>query len=145
VQDDFWQFMNDAAGRRYDLSDPDQKDLLKEQMWAQVFYGWKEEKPKPNAVFARAFEKEFPVLWKLVQNAKSGKRGNLPRGMMATEADVVMAAVEKLASSTAPVISVHDAIVTTATNADAVRRALLDVFKELGLVPVLTVLPLTVQ
>lgn len=148
VESDFWKFMNSAAGEPYDLADPEQKDLLKEQMWAHVFYGWKQEKPEPNAVIAREFEKQFPVLWKILEEVKGeGKRrkvrGLLPCGMQATEADVVMAAVEKLVSNSAPMISVHDAIVTTRANADDVCSALLDVFKELKLVPALTVSPLT--
>ncbi len=143
VEQDFWGFMNSAAGNPYDLSEPEQKDLLKESLWSEVFYGWREEKPNAGAKFARAFEREFPVLWENLQDVKNGKRGVLPRAMQATEADVVLAAVEKVAALPHPVITVHDAIVTTQPNAEAVRRAIRDVFNQVGLKPVLVTTPLT--
>ena len=144
VQKDFWGFMNKSVGSPYNLSNPDEKDLLKEKLWAQVFYGWREVKPKPNAEYARAFEREFPNLWKAIQDAKSRGNGPLPREMQFLEADQVMSVVGKLASKPYPLITIHDCIVTTKEGVDDVKTSLLAEFCRWNLVPALTVKQLSV-
>lgn len=143
VQKDFWDFINKSVGSRYDISNPDEKELLKEKLFAQVFYGWKEEKPKPNAEYARAFEKEFPNLWKAIQDAKGRGNGPLPREMQFLEADQVMSVVGKLVSKPYPLITIHDCIVTTKDGVDDVRNGLLADFAQWNLVPSLTVKQVT--
>jgi hypothetical protein len=128
VQSDFWDFINKAAGSRYDLSDSDEKDLLKRGMWSQVFYGWKEKKPKPNAIFARTFEREFPVLCVKIRDVKARGNKPLPREMQYLESDGVMSAVLRLVGKPSPLITIHDSIVTTKEGIDEVKTAILSEF-----------------
>lgn len=144
VQTDFWEFINRSAGSPYDLTDPEQKDLLKGKMWSQVFYGWKEEKPKPNALFARTFEREFPVLWSEIQKTKSRGNKPLPREMQFLEANQVLSAVGRLVGESFPLITIHDCIVTTKDGIEPVKTALLAEFAQWKLKPALTVKQVTV-
>lgn len=144
VQTDFWGFINKSAGSPYNLNDDAQKDLLKETLFKQVFYGWKDERPKPKAVFARVFQSEFPILWKKIQEAKAKGNGPLPREMQFLEADQVISTVTKLVARPFPLITIHDAIVTTKDGVDEVKKGLLTEFSQWKLVPSLTVKQLTV-
>jgi hypothetical protein len=55
VRQGFWEYMNKATGEKYDLSDPDEKKLLKEKIWPQVFYGRIEDPMKPKGVRSTSF------------------------------------------------------------------------------------------
>ena len=127
--------MNDATGKKYDLSDDDDKQLLKEKVFGQVFYSKTWTPWWGNGVYAVAFAAKFPVLCQAIADAKVKDHRLLPRAMQFIEAEGVMAIVEKLAKKPYPLITIHDAIVTTYENAIEVGHAIRAVFAEMKLTP----------
>ena len=109
--------MRDAAGAKHDLNDEEQKAEMKELIFRQVFYSFSEGKKGAKSVFAKAFSREFPLLWEQINAAKK-KHGpkqssGLSKAMMWVEAEGVFDAINALKHKPYPLISIHDAIATT--------------------------------
>jgi len=144
---DFWDFMNNAAGKPFDLNDPENKKEMKEKIYREVFFSY----PKPNAgakkIFAVIFKREFPVLWSLLNAHKLQQKRKpaapLAKAMQQTEAEAVSDAVSSLKGSPCPLITIHDAIVTTKEGLSGVCTALKQSFSTLGLQPSLAEKKLT--
>jgi hypothetical protein len=140
----FWDFMNKAAGEPYDLTDPDDKTALKKRIFREVFYSWNEADWKRPKTFATIFAGEFPVLWNLInshkqkdaaQNHNYGPSAPLAKEMQRDEADIVANTVERLKDKSYPLITIHDAIVTTADGVNDVKTGLESSFRQIGLFP----------
>ena len=138
VRSGFWQYMNDITGEKYDLSDEDEKSQLKDQIWPQIFYGKVQTPWWGKGEYATAFNNSFPVLWEEIRKAKTEKYEDLSRAMQSIEATGVMGVVAKLAKKPYPLITIHDAIVTTKKNAIEVGHAIRAEFEKLGLKPKLS-------
>ena len=144
---DFWEHLNAAAGRPYDLTDPDQKDELKERAFGEVFYAYatkttaKKPRPKP---LADAFKREFPELWSEMIARKNEKSSSgLARTMQSIEADAVRSVVDALKDKPYPLITIHDAILTTKEGLDDVEDELKKSFAAVQLSPRFTVSKIT--
>jgi hypothetical protein len=143
----FLEFMNDASGGKVDLDDPDARSELKSQVFQEVFYSYSESQkglPKP---FATIFQREFPVLWSVIASTKRTvgpkQSGPLAKTMQQTEAEIVADAILTLKDKPYPLISIHDAIVTTEDGVEDVQTALLQSFITADLKPKLAVKRLT--
>lgn len=144
---DFWEHLNEVAGRPYDLTDPDQRDELKERAFGEVFYAYapkatvKKPRPKP---LADAFKSEFPELWSEMIARKNEKSSSgLARAMQATEAEAVRSVVEALKDKPYPLITIHDAILTTEEGLADVQAELEKSFEAIHLSPRFTVSKIT--
>jgi hypothetical protein len=144
---DFWEHLNAAAGRPYDLTDPDQKDELKERAFGEVFYAYatkatvKKPRPKP---LADAFKREFPELWsEMIARKNERSSSGLARTMQSIEADAVRSVVEALKDKPYPLITIHDAILTTKEGLDDVEAELTRSFAAVQLNPRFTVSKIT--
>jgi hypothetical protein len=147
IKGGFWAFMRDAAGMVVDLEDEEAKAEMKEQIFRQVFYAYHEGKKGPTGVYAKAFKREFPVLWDEI-NKRKDERGpkqssGLAKEMMRAEAEGVFDAINTLKSKPYPLISIHDAIATTGEGVDDVVAAMAAAFLPLGLEPRLAAKVLT--
>ena len=135
----FWAFMRDAAGAKYDLKDDEQKAEMKELIFRQVFYAFTEGKRGTTGVFAKAFKKEFPLLWSYINAAKKEhgpkQSSGLSKTMMWVEAWAVFEAIKELKDKPYPLITIHDAIVTTKDGVEDVVAAMGNEFLPLGLDP----------
>ena len=143
----FWAFMRDAAGEKHDLNDDEQKAKMKELIFQQVFYSYSEGKKGAKGVFAQAFSREVPLLWEQINAAKK-KHGpkqssGLSKAMMWVEAGGVFAAINALKHKPYPLISIHDAIVTTKDGVADVVAALSAAFVTAKLEPRLAATLLT--
>jgi len=139
--------MRDAAGEKHDLNDDEQKAKMKELIFQQVFYSYSEGKKGAKGVFAQAFSREFPLLWEQINAAKK-KHGpkqssGLSKAMMWVEAGGVFAAINALKHKPYPLISIHDAIVTTKDGVADVVAALSAAFVTAKLEPRLAATLLT--
>ena len=135
----FWTFMRDAAGAKHDLNDDEQKAEMKELIFRQVFFSYSEGKKGAKGVFAQAFKREFPMLWEQINAAKK-KHGpkqssGLSKAMMWVEAGGVFDAINALKHKPYPLISIHDAIVTTKEGVADVTDALSAAFVTAKLEP----------
>jgi hypothetical protein len=144
---DFWDFMNTALGGAADLTNPDDRSEFKTQVFRQVFYAYSEGKgTKPKAA-ASAFEKEFPILWREIKSTKrpTGPKqsGPLAKEMQRIEAEAVSEAVLQLKDKPYPVITIHDAIVTTQDGIEDVKRSITKSFEALEVSPPLATKRLT--
>jgi hypothetical protein len=146
-QGQFWDFLNDAAGKPFDLADPEQKATFKEEVYQQVFYAYHEPKQGVTARFAVIFKKEFPILWgelnAMKKSAGPKQSGPLAKVMQRTEAEAVADAILSLKDKPYPLISIHDAIVTTKAGLADVQHALKQSFSTAHLNPMLAVKKLT--
>jgi len=138
----FWTFMNDAAGKPFNLSVPDEKEQLKTTVMADIFYSHAEPKGGVKKLFAVTFKREFPILWEQVDDRKRGQRKDKPsapisKAMMTTESEVVHEAMNLLQNKPYPLITIHDSIVTTKNGVADVRQALQQAFAQLNLNPTL--------
>jgi hypothetical protein len=140
----FWDFMNKAAGEPHDLTDPDDKTALKKKIFREVFYSWNEADWKQPKTFATIFGREFPVLWNLInlhkqkdaaKNFNYSPSAPLAKEMQRDEADIVANTVERLKDKSYPLITIHDAIVTTADGVNDVKTGLESSFRQIGLFP----------
>jgi hypothetical protein len=135
----FWAFMRDAAVVAVDLEDEEAKGEMKEQIFRQVFYSYHEGKKGPKGIYAKAFRREFPVLWAEITKRKKAygpkQSAGLSKEMMRTEAWAVFEAISTLRHRHYPLISIHDAIATTAEGVGDVVAALASAFLPLGLEP----------
>jgi hypothetical protein len=145
---EFWDFINEAAGEPYDLTDPDDKDELKDTIYQQVFYSYHESKKGVTGTFAVIFKREFPILWEQMNASKKREgpkqSGPLAKAMQQTEAEAVSDAIKKLKDKPYPLISIHDAIATTKDGLADVEQALKQSFITANLTPILAVKRLTV-
>jgi len=141
-------FLNDASGGTFDLDDPDDRSELKSQVFQEVFYSYSESQKGSPKPFATVFRREFPVLSAAIKETKntSGPKqsGPLAKAMQQTEAEAVADAILSLKDKPYPLISIHDAIVTTEDGLVDVQQALKDTFTTAGLNPPLTVKRLTI-
>jgi hypothetical protein len=140
--------MNDEAGKPFDLSDDDDKAELKESVYQQIFFAYREAKKGATGAFAVTFKRNFPILWSEIDAAKfvkgSKQSGPLAKVMQQTEAEAVSDAILALKDKPYPLISIHDAIVTTKEGVKDVEQALKQSFLPVSLVPRLTVKQLTI-
>jgi hypothetical protein len=143
----FWAFMGDAAGVTCDLNDEKAKRKMKEQIFREVFYSFSQGKQGPKGPFAKAFQREFPLLWQQINAAKKGhgpkQSSGLAKAMMWTEASAVFEAINTLKEKPYPLISIHDAIATTEDGVPDVIAALAAAFLPLSLEPRLAATVLT--
>lgn len=142
----FWEEMNNLCRNPFDLSDEDEKGLLKETVFAQVFYSFHADAPKKE--LAVAFQARFPILWQEINRCKGiwfGGNSGLPIEMQRIEADMIKEALLLLPASV-PVITIHDSIVTTLEHVPVVTQAIKQAFSEskAGLNPALSQKRLTV-
>lgn len=145
----FWEFMNDAAGKPFDLpDDDDDKAELKETVYQQIFFAYREPRKGATGTFAVIFKRGFPILWSAINASKMAKgpkqSGPLARLMQQTEAEIVAEAIRSLKDKPYPLISIHDAIVTTKDGLADVEQALKQSFLPANLSPRLAVKQLTV-
>jgi hypothetical protein len=145
----FWNFMNDAAGKPFDLSNPDQKDEFKECIYREVFYSRPESSTGVTARFAVIFKREFPILWAEINDHKQPSKRKpaslLARAMQLTEAEAVADAIMLLKDKPYPLISIHDAIATTKDGLAEVEETLRQQFITANLRPRLAVKRLTID
>lgn len=143
----FWEFMNDANGGTVDLDDPDDRAELKSQVFQEVFYSYSESQSGTPKPFATVFRREFPVLWSEITSTKRTvgpkQSGPLAKAMQTTEAEAVADAILTLKDKPYPLISIHDAIVTTEDGVADVQRSIKESFAPVGLNPPLSVKRLT--
>lgn len=135
----FWDFMNDAGGGTVDLTDPDERSDFKRQIFREVFFSYPESKKGVTKTYAVIFKREFPVLWSEMDARKRQQKkkaaGPLAKVMQQTEAEAVADAVSLLKDKSYPLITIHDAIVTTKDGVADVQRSLIDTFAKINLVP----------
>jgi hypothetical protein len=147
IKGGFWPFMRDAAGVAVDLEDEEAKGEMKEQIFRQVFYSYHEGKRGSKGIYANAFKREFPALWAEINKRKKEhgpkQSSGLAKEMMQAEAWAVFEAISTLRHKHYPLISIHDAIVTTTYGVSDVVAALASAFLPLGLEPRLAAKRLT--
>ena len=135
----FWAFMRDAAEAKHDLNDEEQKAQMKELIFQQVFYSYSEGKKGTKGVFAKAFKREFPMLFAEINSRKATEgakqSSKLSKAMMWVEAGGVFDAIKALKHKPYPLISIHDAIVTTKEGVADVTDALSAAFVTAKLEP----------
>jgi flagellar biosynthesis regulator FlaF len=145
----FWDFMNDQNGGTVDLTDPDERSEFKVRIFREVFFSYPKSKKGKPRTFASIFEREFPILWSEMDatKMKSGPKqsGPLAKAMQQTEAEAVADAVSSLKDRPYPLITIHDAIVTTEDGVADVRQSIKASFATVGLNPPLSVKRLTVS
>ncbi len=141
----FWEFMNQAAGNAYDLSDEAEKREMKKTVFKEVFYREKERTQPAKGAMANAFKREFPILWGELNAVKVRGRKGLPKEMQSYEAELVREAVDLLKGSQYSLITIHDCIVTTRAGVADVRFALKHTFEKLKLCPDISDKKLTVS
>jgi hypothetical protein len=143
----FWKFMNDANGGTVDLDDADARSELKSQVFQEVFYSYSESQKGSPKPFATIFQREFPVLWSVIASTKRTvgpkQSGPLAKTMQQTEAEIVADAILTLKDKPYPLISIHDAIVSTEDGVADVQRSIKESFAKVGLNPPLSVKRLT--
>ena len=143
----FWEFMNDANGGTVDLDDPDERSEFKVQVFREVFFSYPESKKGVTKTFAVIFKREFPVLWSEMNARKLQRKmkaaGPLAKAMQQTEAEAVFDAVLTLKDKPYPLITIHDAIVTTDNGVADVLGSINESFAPVGLNPPLSVKRLT--
>jgi hypothetical protein len=145
----FWRFMNDAAGQPFDLDDPEQKSELKALIYQQVFYSYHEPADGTTMPFAVIFKRDFPILWARINENKipggPKQSGPLAKAVQESEANSVVAAIDLLKDKPYPLISIHDAVVTTKEGLADVEQALKKSFATDKLNPWLSVKRLTID
>ncbi len=144
----FWAHMNKATGCKHNLNDEEQKAELKEALFREVFYAYPETEKGAKGTYAKAFKAEFPILWSEINARKKAKTykaaGKLAKEMQYIEAWAVFDAINALRAKPYPLISIHDAIVTTQDGLADVTAALDSAFVTAGLRPKLDSKQLTV-
>lgn len=144
----FWAHMNELTGGKHDLDDEDEKAELKQSVFREVFYAYRESEKGAKRSYAKAFKREFPILWGEINARKKAKgykaSGALAKEMQRIEAMAVFDAINALRSKPYPLISIHDAIVTTKDGVADVTAALDSAFVTVGLRPKLKAKGLTV-
>ena len=145
----FWSRMNALTGSKHDLGDEEQKAELKEAIFREVFYAYRESKRGAKGIYAEAFKKEFPILWGEINARKKEKgrkaSGALAREMQSIEAWAVFDSIHSLHAKRYPLISIHDAIVTTRAGVRDVAASLRSAFVTADLSPKLPVKRLTIE
>lgn len=144
----FWAHMNELAGSKHALADEEQKAELKEAIFREVFYAYREPMKGTKKLYALLFKTEFPTLWAEINARKkvTGYKasGKLAKEMQHIEAWAVFDAINALRDKPYPLISIHDAIVTTQDGVADVANALRAAFVTADLEPKLPVTRLTV-
>lgn len=140
----FWDFMNERSGGFHDLLDPDKKTEFKKSIFREIFYSWHEDDLKKPRELALIFAREFPILWQKINEHKQANAvrnrnfkpsAPLAKAMQTTEAEIVAEAVASLKDKPYPLITIHDAIVTTKDGIDDVKTALGNSFSQMGIYP----------
>ena len=147
IKSGFWVFMRNASGVSCDLDDEEQKGAMKEQIFQQVFYSFREGKKETTGIYAKTFQREFPLLWGYINAAKKEhgpkQSSGLSKTMMWVEAWAVFEAIKELKDKPYPLISIHDAIATTKEGVNDVMAALATAFLPTNLEPKLVAKLLT--
>ena len=147
IKSGFWVFMRNASGISCDLDDEEQKGAMKERIFQQVFYSYSEGKKETTGIYAKTFQREFPLLWGYINAAKKEhgpkQSSGLSKTMMWVEAWAVFEAIKELKDKPYPLISIHDAIATTKEGVDDVMAALAAAFLPANLEPKLVAKVLT--
>jgi len=145
----FWAHMNETTDGKHDLADEEQKAELKEAIFREVFYAYRESEKGAKGTYAKAFKAEFPILWGEINARKKVKgykaSGKLAKEMQHIEAWAVFDAINALRNKPYPLISIHDAIVTTQNGVGDVTAALRDSFVTADLTPRLAAKRLTIE
>ena len=145
----FWAHMNKTTGSKHDLSDEEQKAELKEAVFREVFYAYRESEKGAKGTYAKAFKAAFPILWGEINARKKAKgykaSGKLAKAMQHIEAWAVFDAINVLRAKPYPLISIHDAIVTTHDGVADVTAALQRAFVTADLQPKLAAKRLTIE
>ena len=129
----FYNYLNEQLHQPYNLEDDIQKSKFKERVFGEIFYGHPDTKPTE---LTKVFSNTFPILWGEVCDRKKPNHKLLPRAMQSIEADVMINEVVGLLSgATFPVVTIHDAIMTTDDGITAVTQAIRKVFKSIYLNP----------
>lgn len=139
IHDGFLMFMKNASGSSADLSNEAEKKKMKKDIFRQIFYGRIGSETEKAGIYATAFKTEFPVLWNKIQDCKQrhlAKQSSLlARTMISIEANGVFHAIDALKHKPYPLITIHDAVVTTRDGVDDVIKALHTAFRPLDIQP----------
>ena len=139
----FW----DVVIPSLDKVDVKQYSLIRQDvkviMFAQVFYG--KQLSSRGQEYAKVFSKQFPNVYKIILGFKRGLAKNertvLTHKLMALESKLFREALRRLYANGYRVVSIHDAIVVLDTKEnntctpDVVKKVLVDVYGEYGLIP----------
>lgn len=133
-----YSFIGSKMKHKLDLGDEDQKRMLKETIFHQVFYGHPD---SPMGEIGKIFSEEFPYLWKTMCKMKTPNHRHLPNIMMNLESEIfVGAVVERLLqipNQTFPIVTIHDCILTTSDGVGYVRSAIEEEFKSIFMNPMI--------
>ncbi|MEM7806486.1 MAG: hypothetical protein AAF561_00055 [Planctomycetota bacterium] len=126
-------------------STPTARGNFKGQFFQDVLYGDHRERYSTHSPIRIAFAKRWPSVWKWIVQQKGGKNptderayAELARRMQVEEARLMLDGVcGQLAAEHAnvPVVTIHDAVVTTHAHGELVRSVILTHFDKLGLRP----------
>lgn len=130
-----------VSGKFYDRTKPDGYDRprFKKVVFRDVLYG---QRMRVTSTTKR-LKKQFPGYWRTIGEMKWPDYTQLAVRMQSEEAKVIFGAVEEFATQAggdAPILTIHDSLVTTAPYADQAQTALLRVFElRHGLKPSVTI------
>ena len=143
----FLDFLNDASGNQFNLSNEDEREAFKKAVNSKIFNVHPEPKNGTKNPIALAFKREFPLLWSEIDGRKvrdaENAAGPISRLMQRIEAAAVFVAVSRLVNRRFPLMTIHDAIVTTKDGVQEVENALAAAFRPIGLTPKLVTKKLT--
>jgi len=111
------------------------RNQAKQRLFASIFYG-KQSSHKKD-MFLR-FADLFPTVAQHIKKHKAGNYKALALEMQRCEADLMIQGVCKRLSQThptAPLLTIHDSIMTTENYASLIRSAMIDEFKRFGVQP----------
>jgi hypothetical protein len=115
---------------------------FKQALFRDVFYGDNRAHYSRHSGVASTFRKEFPSVWKFIQEQKIGDGdrsfARLAQNMQQRESQYMIGTVcVRLARfhPEIPLLTIHDSILTTNTNAPTVERIMQEEFARLGVRP----------
>ena len=109
---------------------------FKRGMFREVFFG----RVNPDYKHATRFRTEFPGIWSILAEIKAGDHTILARALQRYESSLVIGKVCRRIMTEmpdAPLLTIHDSLLTTAPVQDDFRRVLLDEYAAVGLSPTL--------
>jgi hypothetical protein len=130
-----YSFLNESLVAPYDINDEDQYKELKTRLFGEVYYGHPDKQDRGE--LWHIFRKSFPFLAQKLDELKARDHRPLPRLMQEIEADIVIKEViGNSLDSDFPLVSIHDAVMTTKEGVPYVRKKIEEVFlNDLRLVP----------
>lgn len=131
-----YDFLNSKLQEPFDLNDPEVKRQFKTDAFGGVFYSHPKSKNSQSSELNRVMHQEFPVLAHIFNQLKAKDHSGLAVGLQAVEAQIIMdGVVDELKDEAFPLVTIHDAILTTADGVGKVRERLQATFQRLGLNP----------